>query len=434
MKFATRSNENSRRTWTLASLAIRIAQALGLQREIHDNKHTSPHRPFEREMRRRLWWQICSLDRQGSADRGSDPIISGNSFSTHLPLHVNDEDLIPDNPQEVQPREEFTDTTFSLVCHEVFDIERRLNYASAGEAGYIEERTDDPWAQRRGWVIANQRRVEHKYLRHCNMNVPAQRYTVLVANIITAIMWLFAYRPLQRHPDSPTTGSVPHAGILHLAVEVMERALQLSTDTSISQFRWISSIWVQWHALAVMIAELCVETEGPAVERAWAVLDTAFAETARHVADSDKGRLWRPIKKLMNKAQGVRKKHIEDAAGTRGSFPIGGDSKLADLTIQPLNTQYPNTNVMESEAAPDLLDNTFRLVQQPPQSVPTTEPAAINWDQWLSTGPLRSTDYNNELNQMAWTNWETFIDDFQANEQYAYGQQGVMPPLFNFWW
>jgi hypothetical protein len=39
--------------------------------------------------------------------------------------------------------------------------------------------------------------IEDKYLRHCNVAVPVQRYTVLVADIILATMWLFAYRPLQ---------------------------------------------------------------------------------------------------------------------------------------------------------------------------------------------------------------------------------------------
>jgi hypothetical protein len=63
--------------------------------------------------------------------------------------------------------------------------------------------TDSTWAQRRGWVIASQRGIEEKYLRHCNLAVPVQRYTVLIADIIMADIWLFACRPLQRHPDSP---------------------------------------------------------------------------------------------------------------------------------------------------------------------------------------------------------------------------------------
>ncbi len=382
-------------------------------------------------MRRRLWWQICTLDRQASADRGSDPIIPTNSFSTPLPLHVNDDDLIPDDPNEVQPREEYTDVTLSLVTHEVSDIQRRLNFVPAGEFHHSQKESDDPGAQRRGWVIARQRRVEGRYLRHCNMAVPAQRFTKLLADILIATMWLFAYRPLQKHPDSPTSVKIPLPGILHLSVEVMEKTIQLSMDTSAGPFRWISKIWVQWHALAVMIAELCVQTEGPTVERAWTVLDIVFEETARHVADSDKGRLWRPIKKLMNRARAVRKKYVEDCSVSLGSLPTRGFPKPANTTAPWPNTERPDSHNINMEPELDMLDCTSG--QQPQLYATSTKLAPINWDPWLATGPADQLDYDSELNQMAWTNWETFIDDFQANGDSMPTQENAMPPSFNMW-
>lgn len=150
-KVVLRSNETSRRTWTLTSLAVRIAQALGLNRETYGEKYLFPSLPFEREMRRRLWWQICNLDRHASADRGSDSIIASRSFNTRLPLHVNDKDLIPGDPRVVQQRDEYTDFTISLVFHEIFAIERRLNYILAGESDNIQERPNDPLDMRRHW-------------------------------------------------------------------------------------------------------------------------------------------------------------------------------------------------------------------------------------------------------------------------------------------
>lgn len=415
------------------SLAVRIAHALDLHREKGGGKYTLPRRPFEREMRRRLWWQICLIDRQASVDRGSDPIVTTNSFSTQLPLHINDEELTPDDPHEVPPREEYTEITLSLVCHEIFDVERRLNYVPAGEFDCSQEKTDDPWAQRRGWVTACQRRIESKYLRHCDMTVPTQRYTRLVADIMIATMWLCTYRPLQRHPDSPTLVKIPHPGILHLSVEVMEKAIRVSSDPSFGPFRWISRIWVQWHSLAVTIAELCVQTEGPTVERAWTIVNTVFEETARHVADSDKGRLWRPIKKLMNKAQIVRKKHLEDTAAIPSFLPTRKALEPTNQTAPWPDTQPFDFNMMEMEVMPQLLGGSLGLVPQLQQTVTSTEPAPINFDPWVNTGPSDQVDYNNELDQMAWTNWETFIDDFQANGDYSPGQEGAIPPSYSMW-
>lgn len=384
-------------------------------------------------MRRRLWWQICLIDRQASVDRGSDPIVTTNSFSTQLPLHINDEDLTPDDPHEVQPREEYTEITLSLICHEIFDVERRLNYVPAGEFVRSQERTDDPWAQRRGWVTACQRRIEDKYLRHCDINISAQRYIRLVADIMIATMWLCTYRPLQRHPDSPTLVKIPHPGILHLSVEVMEKATRVSSDTSFGPFKWISSIWVQWHALAVMIAELCVQTEGPTVERAWTIVNTVFEETARLVADSDKGRLWRPIKKLMNKAQAVRKQHLEDAAAILSSSPTRKAVEPTNQTISWPDTQLFDFNIMEMAADPQLLSGTSQHVPQLQQTVTSNEPTPINFDPWVATGTPDQMDYNNEMNQMAWTNWEAFIDDFQTNGEFLPGQEGAIPPSYNMW-
>jgi hypothetical protein len=427
VKFAVRSNENSRRTWTLTSLAVRIAHALGLHREVFGGKYTPPHRPFEREMRRRLWWQICALDRHASADRGSDPIIVTKSFSTRLPLHVNDEDLIPDDTLDVQPRQEYTDVTLSLVIHEVFDIERRLNYVLAGEFDRSQENTDEPWDQRRERVVVCQQRIKDKYLRHCNINIPTHRYTVLVADVMIATMWLWTYRPLQRRRESPNLVTISRAWILDISVDVMEKAIQIPNDSSSRPFRWIATIWVQWHALAVMVAELCVQTDGPSVERAWSILNVVFEETARHVADSDKGRLWRPIKKLMKKAQAVRKKYLEDATSNSVSLPIEGALRLDNRLVPLSNPQVSDLELMEMETEPQVLSDVSGFAQQ------LQQPLTANWGPRVSTESSENMDDDCHLNQMAWTNWESFIDDFQASGNILHGHENGIPPSFNMW-
>jgi hypothetical protein len=151
--------------------------------------------------------------------------------------------------------------------------------------------------------------------------VPYQRITKMVADCIISIMWLVTYKPLQRHPVSDHSAQVPYPGLLHLSVEVMERYHTVSTDALIEPYKWIARIYVQWHALAVMIAELCVQTEGPTVEKAWSIVDAVYGETARHVADSNKGMLFRPIKKMYEKAQAVRRDHTNSASATMTHLP-----------------------------------------------------------------------------------------------------------------
>lgn len=75
-----RRNDDARKIWTLTGLVVRIAQTLGIHR---DGSHFNLP-PFEIEMRRRLWWQVCILDARASEDHGCDPTIIEAQFDTKM--------------------------------------------------------------------------------------------------------------------------------------------------------------------------------------------------------------------------------------------------------------------------------------------------------------------------------------------------------------
>jgi hypothetical protein len=78
-----RRNDDARKIWTLTGLVVRIAQTLGVHR---DGSHFKLP-PFEIEMRRRLWWQVCILDARSSEDHGCDPTIVEAQFDTKMVRH-----------------------------------------------------------------------------------------------------------------------------------------------------------------------------------------------------------------------------------------------------------------------------------------------------------------------------------------------------------
>lgn len=78
-----RRNDAARMIWTLTGLVVRIAQTLGVHR---DGSHFRLP-PFEIEMRRRLWWQVCILDARSSEDHGCDPTIVEAQFDTKMVCH-----------------------------------------------------------------------------------------------------------------------------------------------------------------------------------------------------------------------------------------------------------------------------------------------------------------------------------------------------------
>lgn len=75
-----RRNDDARKIWTLTGLVVRIAQTLGIHR---DGSHFNLP-PFEIEMRRRMWWQVCILDARASEDHGCDPTIVEAQFDTKM--------------------------------------------------------------------------------------------------------------------------------------------------------------------------------------------------------------------------------------------------------------------------------------------------------------------------------------------------------------
>ena len=394
--------------WTLTSLIIRIAEAMGL----HQDSTTSSFSPFENEMRRRLWWQICNLDSHAAEDRGSNSLITSNSFSTRFPLNINDEDISLESSHPAKERHGLTDMSFNLSCVEVLEARRKLLYVPASAVDSVQAAPQELGIQI-GSIINQQRSIEEKYLRHLNLTNPYHWFMRTVADIITAVMWLLLYRPLRRRPASR---QATHPDILRLSVDVLERIYHLQTDPAGSHFRWLSQTYVQWHALAVTIAELCVETEGAMVERAWAIVESAFEQMAHHVADSDQGMLWRPVKKLMSRARGVRQKYLNSRSGmTAPSSPVEVLKTPAQKhPLIGMGQSHPESNGITQWPSQGMTD----FIPGVPQAdaVPTSAP--FDWDPWLNAATAGTTttqcQYNPSTDDMAWMNWECFMNDFQG--------------------
>ena len=375
-------------------------------------------------MRRRLWWQIFSLDEQGAQDRASDPIITKNSFNTRMPLHVNDEDLTPDGLEEPEERDCFTDMTFNSICHEVSEAAILLNFVSPGEPKLAQDDVAGAWDQRRDLVIQCQRRIQDRLVRHCDLRIPFHYAAYRVADIIIAILWFILYRPLQKHVGYSTSRQPSHPNILHLSIEVMEKAYQLKTDPAAEPVRWLSSNYTQWHALAITLAELCVQTEGPTVDRAWIIVDAMFEWVEQTVADSNTGTLWSPIRKLARRARTARQQHLQ-------MLPAGQvASQMALNRSVPVPTQHPISRMDDrGTAAMDTLPTTAPQQYLSPSSAP-----AFDWSTWFQTDGSELDLNPADAGQVAWANWEGFVEDLNASGDLMQGQEDNLPAPSTVWY
>ena len=162
-----RRNGDARVIWTLTGLVVRMAQTLGIHR---DGSHFNLT-PFEIEMRRRLWWQICILDSRASEDHGSDPTIIDLVFDTQMPLNVNDEDIYPEMTEYPESKTGCTEMTFGLIRFEITTTLRKIQYVPPGMkcARIYGNATLEKKEQ---WIQECHKRLEERYLSNCDMNVP----------------------------------------------------------------------------------------------------------------------------------------------------------------------------------------------------------------------------------------------------------------------
>lgn len=100
------------------------------------------------------------------------------------------------------------------------------------------------------------------------------------------------------------------------SLENIEYSILLETEARTMKWGWLFRTYVQWHAIAFLLSELCVRTKGEAVERAWRALEATAGRWWFPLSDTSsygkgqQGCLWRPLRKLLEKAKAARAKEL----------------------------------------------------------------------------------------------------------------------------
>ncbi|EOD46576.1 putative c6 transcription protein [Neofusicoccum parvum UCRNP2] len=290
-----RRNEAARIIWTLTGLVVRMAQTLGIHR---DGSHFGLS-PFEIEMRRRLWWQVCILDTRASEDHGCDPTIVEASFDTQIPLNVNDVDLDPAMKEFPKERIGCTEMTFCLVRFEVANVYRRIQYVPPGPVRCSRYFSSVSLEQKERWITEVHSKIEEKYLRDCDMTVPLYWVIATVSRLIMSKMWLMIYHPYQRLDGGASLPQETKDKLFVTSLENVEYSILLETEERTQKWGWLFRTYVQWHAIAFLLSELCIRTKGELVARAWRAVEATAARRWNDLSsDQKKGCLWRPLPDL----------------------------------------------------------------------------------------------------------------------------------------
>ncbi|KAL8713350.1 MAG: hypothetical protein Q9220_002549 [cf. Caloplaca sp. 1 TL-2023] len=344
-----RRSDSSRYSWTMTGLLIRIAQSLGLQRDGEQFGLS----PFETEMRRRLWWQILHLDLRVSEDHGSDPTILEASFDTRFPLNINDDDINSSMKEPPVEREGATEVTFDLIRYTVSTTARRLSYAPPGP-GKCRERSNNFTLEKKEQLIEElHQHIENKYLRHCDMTVPLHWVAGTVLRLVLAKMWLIIHHPLQRDPENEELSQETQDRLFRTSVEVIQWSLLLEKEASTKKWGWLFRTYVQWHAVAYVLACLETRTSGPEVDKAWEVIYEILGDMGNHVSPQKRGMLWKPLRKLLVKARAARARELDK----RKMFPLDGSIGPAVPGVRAAADPINSSDTYMRPLAGDVVNN-----------------------------------------------------------------------------
>ena len=375
-----RSHDDTRFVWTLTGLAIRLAQALGLHRD--GSKFGLS--PFNTEMRRRIWWQICILDVRASEDYGFELSIRDQSFDTEFPLSINDADICPEDTEAPVPTPGVSEMTNYLVRIEICHLTRRLFYASPGNSALPLKSEPLSYEQREMMVQETAERMEKQYLQYCEYAAPMYRSAATVARLILAKTSLLIYQPLT-HPAKPNNLPQSTKDRLFLAsIAIIEYAKTLQADPIAKRFSWLFKTYTQWHGIAYILTELAVRPPGPMVDRAWGAV-IIFRDAGVVNNSSRTGMLWQPLRRLLAKALRKREEN-------KRLFPTYG-LDIESQYVQPEPPGIPHT--------PNFIANSSAVnpnFQVPPINY-AQDPGMYMQSPYAGMGPPLAPDHQHMLMQ-----------------------------------
>ena len=276
----------------MTGLAIRMAQALGLQRDGTHFKHLTP---YEIEMRRRVWGMLCMLDVRASEDQGTDYTIARGSYDTKLPLNINDADIDSSSSRMPTAREGITDMTYSLVSFEMSEISKRMMQSGKEGAPSLEEQSR--------LLSEIYSKLEQGYLQYSTEqgNI-AYWVAVSIARLMMAKMTLFIYSPVLFSSPSEHFSDEINTKLLVAALEVAEYNHALNAEQACRHWRWMFQTYTHWYAIVYLLLESSRRPWLPIIERAWVALHSQWLIPAQCHMDKNL-RIWIPLRKLTAKAR-----------------------------------------------------------------------------------------------------------------------------------
>lgn len=356
----------------------------------------SEHKPvtlsaYDLEIRRRLWFSIGVLDTQLALDRGSLPLLQCKDFET-APHTINDFDMQLSNDSDTLAQS-FTDMSFSAMTQRAMLCQKKLHEVNPVSC--------DPWSEWNDRVAAItdfENYIQQNLGWIGDTSQPIERFTKAVAWTSLASIQLMLRRP----PYKTENHKIPpwdKFDVMKASKEILEYSLNRRATTDFQPWTWFA--WVQWYALAVLLAELCSASWDSDAEHAYVVAQKTFEDFIPVVADSEIGMLWRPIVKLMRRVQQLR------------------GNKYSALQNSGIGNVHSSSDENATQSGQEALregNNDFQASGKPvepllPQHLNFT-PVNATMASSVQSGLIgHNESHQMQFDELSWINWDAFLNE-----------------------
>ncbi|KAJ9486493.1 hypothetical protein VN97_g6837 [Penicillium thymicola] len=293
---ATRQRYDAQTRWLLTGIASRISRTMGLHRE----RSLALLPVFEREMRRRLWWQILIMDSRAAQLCG----VAMNAYSYHFwdterPRNVSDSDLSPLMQELPRDRPGATEMLFCEIRFEIGDCMRKL--AAMDHQPVVGTMAERMIAEERA-IDTLEGQLEDTYLKDCDPSIPFHQLALYLARSSVCQMRLATRHPRRCADLSPDDRD----RLFSLGLQVLTYDNLTYASHDLQPYLWHVGMSFPFEAFILVVTELSSRREGVRVDQAWTKVDQAYHDHADLITASKTNTLFFALGTLTLRAWEMR--------------------------------------------------------------------------------------------------------------------------------
>ncbi|MCJ1473341.1 hypothetical protein MMC13_001992 [Lambiella insularis] len=223
--------------------------------------------PFEIEMRRRLWWQVCLVDSRSEDVQVSQFKLSEEMFDNKMPAQTDDANHDPAMSDPPAITDRWSDMTVFLIRCEVWKLSHRLRSITA-----TNQSLSSDIDERLRLFQQSQARIDDIYLKHFDPDQPLHSFVATTVRLfLTKVdLILHSNQHATRTKGAQLADPSQSDKLFMWSLSIIEYTRLIQNEPSWSGWRWqIQDRQPPWHALRVVLSELCTRRWGPICERAW---------------------------------------------------------------------------------------------------------------------------------------------------------------------